>query len=150
MSHFIAYFRCFLSLSLFRLITGGKSPFYGGNRFRTMAKILAGQFSLDIPHISQEAKEFIHELLLFDPYRRLSAAECLEHPWLTSDADYVDILYTLETSWMKQLLARRRWQRWYNAVRAMQRIRKFSSVGSRMQPTQLAASSSTTATPPRC
>ena len=116
----------------YMLITGGKSPFYGGNRFRTMAKILTANYQLDIPdlkHISDEAKEFIQDLLVQNPGDRMSAKACLEHPWLTSDADYVDILYTLETSWMKQLLARRRWQRWYNAVRAMQRIRKFSAAG---------------------
>lgn len=115
----------------YMLITGGKSPFWAGNRFRTMAKILMSQFDLSIPelkHISNDAKDFIRDLLVPDRDHRMTAAECLEHTWITSDADYVDILYTLETSWMKQLLARRRWQRWYNAVRAMQRIRKLSSV----------------------
>ena len=29
----------------YMLITGGRSPFYGGNRFRTMAKILTAQGS---------------------------------------------------------------------------------------------------------
>ncbi|TRY68611.1 hypothetical protein TCAL_03224 [Tigriopus californicus] len=114
----------------YMLITGGQSPFYGGNRFRTMAKILTAQYSLDMPdlrHISPEAKEFIRQLLHVDPFFRMTAQDCLDHAWLTSDSDYVDVLYTLETKWMKQLLARRRWQRWYNAVRAMQRMRKFSA-----------------------
>ena len=31
--------------------------------------------------------------------------QCLEHPWLSAEG-VVDTLYTLETSWMKQLLAR--------------------------------------------
>jgi len=47
----------------YMLVTGGKSPFYGGNRFRTMAKILTCQYQLDgvpeLTHISQEAKDFI-------------------------------------------------------------------------------------------
>ncbi|XP_040569775.1 ribosomal protein S6 kinase alpha-3 isoform X2 [Lepeophtheirus salmonis] len=115
----------------YMLLTGGKSPFWGGNRFRTMAKILAGQFD-DVSlksskFISQNAKDFIYDLLLIDPYERISAAACLEHPWLNSDSDCVDTLQTLETIWMKQILARRRWQRWFNAVRATTRIRKFSS-----------------------
>ncbi len=122
----------------YMLITGGKSPFYGGNRFRTMAKILAARFDATDAgmgaHISREAKDFIGNLLKFDPDMRMSATECLAHPWLTSDADYVDILQTLETRWMKQVLARRRWQRWYNAVRATQRIRKFSAAGMRSKP----------------
>ncbi|CAB4066838.1 MYLK [Lepeophtheirus salmonis] len=115
----------------YMLLTGGKSPFWGGNRFRTMAKILAGQFD-DVSlksskFISQNAKDFIYDLLLIDPYERISAAACLEHPWLNSDSDCGDTLQTLETIWMKQILARRRWQRWFNAVRATTRIRKFSS-----------------------
>jgi len=65
----------------------------------------------------------------------MSAEEALEHPWLTTadDSAKVDVLRTLETGWMKQLLARRRWQRWYNAVRAMQRMRRLSSYASRFR-----------------
>lgn len=119
-----------LGVISYMLITGGKSPFYGGNRFRTIARILSCQYQLDIPelhYISQEAKEFIRQLLTPAPGQRMTAAKCLQHRWLTSDAQYGDALYTLETRWMKQLLARRRWHRWYNAVRATQRIRKFSA-----------------------
>ena len=36
-----------------------------------------------------------------------------------------------QTRWMKKLLARRRWHRWYNAVRATQRIRKLSATSAR-------------------
>lgn len=36
-----------------------------------------------------------------------------------------------QTRWMKKLLARRRWHRWYNAVRATQRIRKLSASSAR-------------------
>jgi len=47
----------------YMLVTGGKSPFYGGNRFRTMAKILTCQFQLEevpeLQHISEDAKHFI-------------------------------------------------------------------------------------------
>jgi hypothetical protein len=31
----------------YMLITGGKSPFYGGNRFRTMARILTCSYELE-------------------------------------------------------------------------------------------------------
>ncbi len=115
----------------FMLVTGGRSPFYGGNRFRTMARILAGQYETlhsAAPHISTEAKDFIARLLYVDPLSRMTATECLDHKWLTRASDSsAELLQTLETSWMKQLLARRRWQRWYNAVRATQRIRKLST-----------------------
>lgn len=113
----------------FMLITGGKSPFYAGSRFKTIARILSCQYGLEtlpeLAHISSEAKAFIRNLMTSDPRRRLSASQCLEHPWL-STASLNDTLYTMETRWMKKLLARRRWHRWFNAVRAAQRIRKLS------------------------
>ena len=34
---------------------------------------------------------------------------------------YVEVLHTLETAWMKGILARRRWHRWYHAIVAMNR-----------------------------
>ena len=93
----------------YMLITGGKSPFYGGNRFRTIAKILTCSYELDslpeLRYISAEAKHFIQSVLIIDPRQRLTASQCLEHPWLSAEG-VVDTLYTLETSWMKQLLAR--------------------------------------------
>ena len=53
---------------------------------------------------------------------RRDAAACLSHPWLTDSGLYVEVLYTLETEWMRGLLARRRWVRWYHAITAMRRI----------------------------
>ena len=89
----------------YMLITGGRSPFYGGNRFRTMGKILLAKFEDNMAqstaHVSQDAMKFIRELLLLDPQFRMSADECLRHPWLTNE-DETDVLKTLETSWMKQ------------------------------------------------
>ena len=131
------------------LITGGKSPFYGGSRFRTIARILTCQYYMDIcelKHISKEAKHFIRDLLQQDPKKRMSAEACLEHAWLTSEPTNIDTMYTLETSWMKKLLARRRWHRWFNAVRAAQRIRKFSaqSASNRSNATRMTKTTSMT------
>ncbi len=60
-------------------------------------------------------------------YSRLSASQCLEHQWLTGS--YLDTLKQLETTWMRKYLAKRRWQRWFNAVRAMNRIKHLGQVG---------------------
>ena len=51
---------------------------------------------------------------------RLSAAECLEHPWM--NMTYVDTLKNLETAFLRKYLARRRWRRWFNAIKAMNRM----------------------------
>jgi len=67
----------------------------------------------------------VEKLLDVDGPRRLTAASCLEHQWLTGS--YLDTLKQLETTWMRKYLAKRRWQRWFNAVRAMNRMRHLGA-----------------------
>jgi len=113
----------------YMLVSGGVSPFWGGNRYRTMAKTLSCDYTMDLPnfsHISEHGQEFIRRLLVLEPAQRQTATECLAHPWLTDNRVYVEVLYSLQTTWMKGILARRRWHRWYHAITAMNRMRKFS------------------------
>ena len=67
---------------------------------------------------------------MLDPQERYTATDCLRHPWLTHIGLYglseKEHWTTLETAWMRGILARRRWQRWYNAIIATHRIRKLS------------------------
>jgi hypothetical protein len=59
-----------------------------------------------------------------DTEQRFTASQSLEHPWLTSS--YLDTLKNLETAWIRKYLARRRWQRWFNAIKAMNRMRNMA------------------------
>lgn len=61
------------------------SPFAGDNQQETFCNIT--QVKLDFPddlfsHISPQAQDFISKLLVKDPRRRLTARQCLDHPWL--------------------------------------------------------------------
>lgn len=38
---------------------------------------------------------------------------------------YLDTLKQLETTWMRKYLAKRRWQRWFNTVKAMNRMQRL-------------------------
>ncbi|XP_076065454.1 uncharacterized protein LOC143039386 [Oratosquilla oratoria] len=63
----------------------GFLPFGGDTDQETFLEISKGE--LDFPDelfedISEEAIEFIKRLLLRQPSRRLSARECLDHPWM--------------------------------------------------------------------
>ena len=114
-----------------------------------MARTLKCQFTFEMPNfekVSDNAKDFISSLLVLKADERMTAEQCLAHPWLTDNRVslalqprqhstastlqvYEDVLYCLETNWMKSLLARRRWQRWYNAITAMRRMRRLSVSG---------------------
>ena len=90
------------------LLSGGVSPFWAGNRYRTMAKVLSCDYDYDKPnfsHVGDTARDFISRLLLLDPkvcriflkdenelkssttdyvfQERMSATDCLSHDWLT-------------------------------------------------------------------
>ena len=96
---------------MYMLLTGGKSPFYDGSRFKTMAKALRCEYELDIPelsHTSSEALDLVCHLLCKESDERYSATECLAHPWLSGEDIYIDVLHELETTWMRRCLARRR------------------------------------------
>lgn len=113
----------------YQLCSGGISPFFAINRFRTMAKVLEVDYSLEQAELckaSPEAKDFISRLLVRDPEKRLSASQCLSHPWLQDDKLYLGILQTLETIWMRKCLARRRWYRIFNAICVMQRVKSLA------------------------
>ena len=51
-----------------------------------MARALKCEYELDIPElwkVSGEARDFVEALLVSRPDRRLTAGECLSHPWLS-------------------------------------------------------------------
>jgi len=108
-----------LGVITYLLVSGGVSPFWYNNKYITMHRILKCQYDFENPNfglISKEAIDFISKLLVLEPTERNSATSCLQHPWLT----HIGISFglsekehwtTLETAWMKAILARRRWQR---------------------------------------
>jgi len=111
------------------LVSGGVSPFWGGNRYRTMAKTLSCDYTMDtqnFQHISANGKDFISRLLVLSPLERQTAGQALQHPWLTDNSIHVEVLHSLQTSWMRGILARRRWHRWYHAITAMNRMKALS------------------------
>ena len=57
----------------YTLLSGGKSPFYCGSRYRTMARTLSCEYDLTIPeleHISPQAKDLVTKLLVKDNTQR--------------------------------------------------------------------------------
>ena len=75
--------------------------------------------------VSTSAIECISKLLALEPAKRMTAKQCLDSKWLTTT--YLDTIKSLETALIRKYLARRRWHRWYNAIKAMNRMKSFMS-----------------------
>jgi serine/threonine protein kinase len=64
----------------------GYTPFDRDSSVEEMQAIMAGDYSFDPPEywedVSENAKNFIRGCLTVDPNHRLTAKQCLNHPWL--------------------------------------------------------------------
>uniref|UniRef100_G1MPY3 Protein kinase domain-containing protein n=1 Tax=Meleagris gallopavo TaxID=9103 RepID=G1MPY3_MELGA len=67
------------------ILLSGESPFQGENDMETLSNITAARWEFEeeiFSDISQQAKDFISQLLQKDPRCRLSSPGALQHPWL--------------------------------------------------------------------
>ena len=82
-----------LGCILYELLTGHQAfPKWRGEKDDRMLydRISKGQFDLKqhgLDMVSDQAKDLISQMLCVDPTRRLSASECLKHPWITNIND---------------------------------------------------------------
>ncbi|XP_034039933.1 myosin light chain kinase 2, skeletal/cardiac muscle [Thalassophryne amazonica] len=68
------------------MLLSGLSPFLGDNDSETLSNILACQWNFEEQEFvttSNEAKDFITRLLIFNKSFRMGASEALRHPWLS-------------------------------------------------------------------
>jgi calcium-dependent protein kinase len=66
----------------------GRHPFRGATESDTISKIQTGHFSFPEEsgqNLSDAAYDFLQKLLTADVQARMSAQECLQHPWLNSE-----------------------------------------------------------------
>ncbi|XP_065509750.1 death-associated protein kinase 2-like isoform X2 [Caloenas nicobarica] len=67
------------------ILLSGLSPFQGETDAETLSNILAGDYEFEercFSQTSEMAKDFIRQLLVKEPGHRMTAAECLVHPWI--------------------------------------------------------------------
>ncbi|KAK9236208.1 Ca/Cm-dependent protein kinase B [Lipomyces kononenkoae] len=82
----------------------GYTPFDRDTTAEEMKAVLNGEFDFEPEEywadISDNAKDFIRHLLVVDPERRLTAEECLRHPFLFQEApdDETNLLPSLRTN----------------------------------------------------
>lgn len=108
----------------------GYTPFDRDSNLEEMQAILAADYSFTPLEywrgVSSEARDFINRCLTIEPQQRMTAHECLQHPWISPPYDASrtgtgeDLLPTLK----KNFNARRTLHRAIDTVRAINKLRE--------------------------
>ncbi|XP_036100727.1 myosin light chain kinase 2, skeletal/cardiac muscle [Molossus molossus] len=119
------------------MLLSGLSPFLGDDDTETLNNVLSSNWYFDeetFEAVSDEAKDFVSNLIVKDQGARMSAAQCLAHPWLNNLAEKAKRCNRRLKSQilLKKYLMKRRWKKNFIAVSAANRFKKISSSGSLM------------------
>nr|XP_012310646.1 myosin light chain kinase 2, skeletal/cardiac muscle [Aotus nancymaae] len=119
------------------MLLSGLSPFLGDDDTETLNNVLSGNWYFDeetFEAVSDEAKDFVSNLIVKDQRARMSAAQCLAHPWLNNLAEKAKRCNRRLKSQilLKKYLMKRRWKKNFIAVSAANRFKKISSSGALM------------------
>ncbi|XP_046823070.1 obscurin isoform X4 [Vespa crabro] len=111
------------------ILLSGISPFRGVNDRETLTKIRQGAWDFDDrwKNISNEAKDFIRSLLVYNVDKRMNIKAALKHPWLEyADKSPLD-LYKIPSEYLKTYYEL--YRDWYSnaSCRTWYRRRKLSS-----------------------
>ncbi|XP_070841388.1 death-associated protein kinase 2 [Chaetodon trifascialis] len=104
------------------ILLSGFSPFQGETNEDTLRNIIAMNYKFDAQHFSMTssmAKDFIQKLLVKNPNERLTAEECLLHPWIkpiTRKEMANRNRSSINMKNFKKFNARRKWKMSYNMV----------------------------------
>ncbi|NXC46167.1 MYLK2 kinase, partial [Penelope pileata] len=117
------------------MLLSGLSPFLGDNDTETLNNVLAANWYFDeetFESVSDEAKDFVSNLIIKEKSARLSAGQCLQHPWLNNLAEKAKRCNRRLKSQvlLKKYVMRRRWKKNFIGVCAANRFRKITSSGS--------------------
>ncbi|XP_036412305.1 death-associated protein kinase 2-like [Colossoma macropomum] len=110
------------------ILLSGMSPFQGDSDEETLRNIVDMKYEFEDQYFSQTsdmAKDFIEKLLVKDPSDRMTAEECLLHPWikpLTRKQAANRSRSSINMKNFKKFNARRKWKMSYNMVWACNRL----------------------------
>ncbi|KAJ7410934.1 Myosin light chain kinase, smooth muscle [Willisornis vidua] len=109
------------------ILLSGESPFQGDTDMETLSNITAARWDFEeetFSEISQQAKDFISQLLQKDPRLRPPSARALLHPWLQHPQPSSS--KALPKDRIRQFLTRRKWQKTGKALLALNRLTLLS------------------------
>lgn len=112
----------------------GFPPFYDENNAALFASIKSGVFDFPSPYwdcVSASAKDLISRLLVVDPKKRLTAANVLEHPWISEIHNVSDEALPHFSVELKRYNARRRFRAGIMAAKTISSLssKKRTSTG---------------------
>ncbi|KAM9804800.1 myosin light chain kinase, smooth muscle-like [Neosynchiropus ocellatus] len=106
------------------ILLSGLSPFMGDNDNETLSNVTSATWDFEdeaFDEISDNAKDFISNLLKKDMKARLTCPQCFQHSWLNQDTNTMKTK-KLSKERMKKYILRRKWQKTGHAVRAIGRL----------------------------
>lgn len=110
------------------VLLSGLSPFMGDNDAETLVNVQTAEWDFDdevFDDISDDAKDYISNVLVLKASKRLTVEQCLEHTWLTVKRERGKI----NTNRLKAFTARRKWKKALTAIRSTNFLSKL--LGSR-------------------
>lgn len=118
------------------VLLSGLSPFMGDTDAETFNNVVRAEFDFDdevFDKISQVAKDFICQLLLKNPKKRLTAEQCLKHEWLQVPKEDTRFI-PLSTEKLNKFVVRRKWLKTGNALKALSRMVSITGMGPSSRP----------------
>ncbi|XP_062571039.1 myosin light chain kinase, smooth muscle-like isoform X2 [Saccostrea cucullata] len=107
------------------VLLSGLSPFMGDSDVETLSNVTRGDYDFDdeaFDEISDLAKDFINKTIKLNKKKRLTIDQCLDHPWVARSERNSSKKLRQSLRNLKQFMARRKWQKMGNAIRAVGRI----------------------------
>ena len=84
----------------------GYPPFNGGNDKQIIEAVLKGKFTLEEPEwddISEDAKDLVRKMLEYEPSKRISASDALQHKWILHHTSTDKVEKTLASKTLSNL-----------------------------------------------
>eukprot|EP00794_Sanderia_malayensis_P012034 gene12034-13276_t len=110
------------------ILLSGLSPFLGDTDSETFANVSSCEWDFDdesFEEVSDESKHFIEGLIDSLPSNRRNVSDCLQHDWIKNYN--CNNSKKLRVDNLRKFLAKKRWQRSVNAVRAIRRLSSFGA-----------------------
>ncbi|KPU74929.1 uncharacterized protein Dana_GF19006, isoform G [Drosophila ananassae] len=113
------------------VLLSGLSPFAGDNDVQTLKNVKACEWDFDeqsFNNISDDGKDFIRKLLVANKEKRMTAHECLLHPWLTGDHSNMTQAITRDRYLAYREKIRRKFEDFEKYLLPIGRLSEYSSL----------------------